>query len=1012
VQKSLESDSSDPEKRDQKEQTRRRIQMCVAEAVGRIIESNAAKPWATGSLPSGTVIDGVINKAKLISAIDRNVVAALRRSRRANIYNLFLEFWLEREGDKVLTSSAGILTSDQLRLEASEFSARLAMYLVEHGISKLTYRQRSNLFCNVRATDSADSKQQLLDIFFSSDPKAIAVRAASPVRYSGGVISFVHKTMQEALVAKSIALHLRDAFGDTLMTSAKVLDLAALFLQKDNLSASPKIMSAAGELRQCQNVLESVLQALENSPLQSVVLGHHDAICDFIADALLEDNVMSLDLFAATWLAMMADQVRNSGAGTKVSLILENIKAIVCAPLARRGGATLLHEAAKEGKELLVLTLVKLLALFATKGNDVIDFSRSTEIMEGGERHTTEEELGAFWCSKAKSRKLYLDCRDKLNRTPLYVASLEGQASTVEILLACGCDAWSAPLLLETHLEIMSISHHGEAVAQVVYEDEEDDENEDRQLQTAPFALGLVKNPRRASRQPQTTFTAGLPSALASRDLRTCRYEVELSQWVCGPGSRLEIGWMATTTTKTSTAAADDSTKETVGGSTKEAPVPTESLIAEAPRATDEKARSITIVIEHSSVSILVNGEPIELEEGDWETIPNLKTLQQGDIVVYCDAETGDIDTKKMEQKIRLPAHSSSKKLPRKQSDLAGDGDSESSEDDDDDDDDDEDSEDEDDFVDDMADVVGVDAGDGNSTSWIAYRVINEDDGAGSINVVPVQATDEEGAISIPTSRALKVYQDTLCIGAALNIEEGIVYFSIDSEWKKANFQLSSVLESDEEKIYPAVSGTNAGLKIKFNCGEKPFNFPHPSERFNSINQVLDKENKGTENPLRVAINLGHFEVAKLLMLNSKERDEGIHLSLEGEDGRKSPLVLAIERGNFDFIDTLYECGFGFTHDLRQWSPLHYAAEVGSSTMVKLLLQKGLDVNATTIRLNTPLHIAAEHGHQRIVEVLLEKGAHLEAQNKVGNTPMDLAASGKHSEVAKFLLDRRKDGVT
>ena len=84
-------------------------------------------------------------------------------------------------------------------------------------------------------------------------------------------------------------------------------------------------------------------------------------------------------------------------------------------------------------------------------------------------------------------------------------------------------------------------------------------------------------------------------------------------------------------------------------------------------------------------------------------------------------------------------------------------------------------------------------------------------------------------------------------------------------------------------------------------------------------------------------------------------------------------------------------------------TPLHWAARIGHTEVVKLLLEKGADVNAedkvrpprsprspqlTRSRArsqdgDTPLHDAARRGHTEAAKLLLEYGADVNAKNNV-----------------------------
>ena len=59
----------------------------------------------------------------------------------------------------------------------------------------------------------------------------------------------------------------------------------------------------------------------------------------------------------------------------------------------------------------------------------------------------------------------------------------------------------------------------------------------------------------------------------------------------------------------------------------------------------------------------------------------------------------------------------------------------------------------------------------------------------------------------------------------------------------------------------------------------------------------------------------------------------------------------------------------------RVASPLYYASLAGLIESVRLLLEKGPDVNAQSGRYGNALQAASSGGHDQIVQRLLEKGA-------------------------------------
>lgn len=60
--------------------------------------------------------------------------------------------------------------------------------------------------------------------------------------------------------------------------------------------------------------------------------------------------------------------------------------------------------------------------------------------------------------------------------------------------------------------------------------------------------------------------------------------------------------------------------------------------------------------------------------------------------------------------------------------------------------------------------------------------------------------------------------------------------------------------------------------------------------------------------------------------------------------------------------------------------------------MIKLLVEKGADVNAVNADGNTPLHYAVRYGNERMVQYLKKNGARMDIKNKEGLSPAQIEA--------------------
>jgi hypothetical protein len=88
-------------------------------------------------------------------------------------------------------------------------------------------------------------------------------------------------------------------------------------------------------------------------------------------------------------------------------------------------------------------------------------------------------------------------------------------------------------------------------------------------------------------------------------------------------------------------------------------------------------------------------------------------------------------------------------------------------------------------------------------------------------------------------------------------------------------------------------------------------------------------------------------------------------------------------------------------------TPLSWAAEKGHEAIVKLLLERGAELETKDNNCGqTPLSWAAEKGHEAVVKLLLERGAELETKSNNSQTPLSLAAREGHEVVVKLLLEK------
>jgi cytohesin len=201
-------------------------------------------------------------------------------------------------------------------------------------------------------------------------------------------------------------------------------------------------------------------------------------------------------------------------------------------------------------------------------------------------------------------------------------------------------------------------------------------------------------------------------------------------------------------------------------------------------------------------------------------------------------------------------------------------------------------------------------------------------------------------------------------------------------------------------------------------CGRYP-DYRAERDRWWAITKIL--LDAGAEYDIRSACYLGDVARVRVLLKDKKQARDKEALRWAATYGRTQIVKLFLEQGadledagyggltvsyfaieHADVLKLLFDAGADpkttVQYEGNAWEPpgstlLHAAVEKGALESAKLLLTRGLSVNAATPSGATPLHVACGQGHATLVEWLLQNKANAKARTKDGWTPMALAAS-------------------
>ncbi|MDD5030296.1 MAG: ankyrin repeat domain-containing protein [Rhodoferax sp.] len=115
----------------------------------------------------------------------------------------------------------------------------------------------------------------------------------------------------------------------------------------------------------------------------------------------------------------------------------------------------------------------------------------------------------------------------------------------------------------------------------------------------------------------------------------------------------------------------------------------------------------------------------------------------------------------------------------------------------------------------------------------------------------------------------------------------------------------------------------------------------------------------------------------------------------------ESPLMLAALVGQLALCQTLIE----HDGDVNKpgWAPLHYAATNAHLDVMQLLLEHNAYIDAASPNGTTPLMMAAQYGSASAVKLLLEAGADPTLKNILGLSALDFAKRGDRADSADIL---------
>ena len=194
----------------------------------------------------------------------------------------------------------------------------------------------------------------------------------------------------------------------------------------------------------------------------------------------------------------------------------------------------------------------------------------------------------------------------------------------------------------------------------------------------------------------------------------------------------------------------------------------------------------------------------------------------------------------------------------------------------------------------------------------------------------------------------------------------------------------------------------NSGLLFLLFCLASQLSYGQTAEqvtdfakatKFDNVSEVKSLLSKGVNpntvdtngNPmLLLAVKENSIQVIDLLLSNPK-----IDVDLSNKSG-ETPLMMASIQGNLPLVQTLVLKNKAMVDQIG-WTPLHYACAKGHLEVTQFLISNGAIVDSVSLNATTPLMMAVQSGNERLVKLLLDKGADLQLRNSQGLSAIDIA---------------------
>jgi len=125
---------------------------------------------------------------------------------------------------------------------------------------------------------------------------------------------------------------------------------------------------------------------------------------------------------------------------------------------------------------------------------------------------------------------------------------------------------------------------------------------------------------------------------------------------------------------------------------------------------------------------------------------------------------------------------------------------------------------------------------------------------------------------------------------------------------------------------------------------------------------------------------------------------------IDDQEALQEALLSAVEEGSVEHVEQLLARNASVAHSFDGWTVLHACAAQGNEHVMRLLLERQANVDATDQSLSTPLIHAAGAGNTECVRILLSSRADVNALDSTSSSALIHATTEAHLDIVEMLL--------